>query len=114
MSSESGDASVSFLEFKMAEDDQYGYYPWGKVDFDKLMNSLRQDLFIEKHLYRLKDMPHILNVRIYVYYSEVDKGIVFRTSNRIPGIFNWCVVTTKAKYDKFMLEKFNKVIFSYV
>ncbi|KAF3685386.1 hypothetical protein FXO37_00702 [Capsicum annuum] len=43
--SETDDATVSFIEFNVAEDGRYEQYPWGKIAFNKLMNSLRQDFF---------------------------------------------------------------------
>ncbi|PHU30078.1 hypothetical protein BC332_02171, partial [Capsicum chinense] len=53
---------VSYIEFNMVADGRYEQYPWGKIYFNKLMNSLRQDFFVEKQLYRLGGMPHVLNI----------------------------------------------------
>ncbi|KAF3683765.1 hypothetical protein FXO38_00622 [Capsicum annuum] len=62
----------------MVEDGRYEQYPWGKIAFNKLMNSLRQDFFVEKQLYYLGGMTHVLNVWIYECCSEVDKSIACR------------------------------------
>ncbi|KAF3670718.1 hypothetical protein FXO37_08404 [Capsicum annuum] len=97
-----------FVEFNKIENGRYEQYPWGKIAFNKLMNSLRQDFFVEKQLYRLGGMPHVLNVWMYKYCSEVDKGITCRIGNRIPRICNWFVVGTKPKFKKSMNRMFRK------
>ncbi|PHT99354.1 hypothetical protein BC332_31697 [Capsicum chinense] len=71
-------------------------------------DPLRKDFFIEKQLYRLGGMPHVLNVWMYEYCSEVDKDIACRIDNRIPRICNWFVVGTKPKFEKFMNGMFSK------
>ncbi|KAF3670614.1 hypothetical protein FXO38_06996 [Capsicum annuum] len=108
--SETDDAAISYIEFNMVEDGRYEQYPWGKIAFNKLMNSLRQDFFIEKQLYRLGGMPHVLNVKMYECCSEVDKEISFHIGNRIPSICNCFVVGTKPKFEKFMNGMFIKVV----
>ncbi|KAF3664809.1 hypothetical protein FXO37_11330 [Capsicum annuum] len=102
--------AISYIEFNMVEDGRYEQYPWGKIAFNKLMNSLRQDFFIEKQLYRLGGMPHVLNVKMYECCSEVDKEISFHIGNRIPSISNCFVVGTKPKFEKFMNGMFIKVV----
>ncbi|KAF3656456.1 hypothetical protein FXO38_14144 [Capsicum annuum] len=55
-------------------------------------------------------MPHVLNVWMYEYCSEVDKDIACRIDNRILRICNWFVVGTKPKFEKFMNRMFSKVV----
>ncbi|KAF3678929.1 hypothetical protein FXO38_03010 [Capsicum annuum] len=81
--SEIDDVTVSYIKFNMVKDGRYEQYPWGKIAFNKLLNSLRQDFFIEKQLYRLGGMPHVLNVWMYECYSKVDKDIVCRIDNHV-------------------------------
>ncbi|KAM3395580.1 hypothetical protein P3S68_004586 [Capsicum galapagoense] len=102
----------SVIEFNKIENGRYEQYPWGKIAFNKLMNSLRQDFFIEKQLYRLGGMPHVLNVWMYKYCSEVDKDITCRIGNRIPRICNWFVVGTKPKFKKSMNRMFRKYVYT--
>ncbi|KAF3644756.1 hypothetical protein FXO37_21311 [Capsicum annuum] len=73
--------AINFLEFKIVEDGRYEQYPWGKIAFNKLMNSLRQGFFIEKQLYGLEGMPYVLN---YVYTNispTVDEMKCLQLSN---------------------------------
>ncbi|XP_016579093.2 uncharacterized protein LOC107876749 [Capsicum annuum] len=110
--SETDDAAVSYIEFNMVEDGRYKQYPWEKIAFNKLMNSLRQDFFVEKPLYRLGGMPHVLNIWMYECCSEVDKDISCRIDNRIPRICYWFVVETKPKFRKFMNGMFSKYLYT--
>ncbi|KAH0719604.1 hypothetical protein KY285_015635 [Solanum tuberosum] len=54
---QTGDSSISVNEFLMVEDGRYQVYPWGKIAFTKLMDSLRQDFNLSKQLYRTKCHP---------------------------------------------------------
>ncbi|PHT99977.1 hypothetical protein BC332_29765 [Capsicum chinense] len=109
---ETDDATVSYIEFNMVEDGRYEQYPWGKISFNKLLSSLRKDFFVEKKLYRLGGMPHVLNVWMYECCSEVDKDIACRIGNGIPRICNWFVVGTKPKFEKFMNGMFSKYAYT--
>ncbi|KAF3634504.1 hypothetical protein FXO37_26453 [Capsicum annuum] len=110
--SEIDDAAVSYIEFNMVADGRYEQYPWEKISFNKLMNSLRQDFFVEKQLYRLGGMPYVLNIWMYKCCSEVDKDIACRIGNGIPRICNWFVVGTKPKFKKFMNGMFSKYVYT--
>ncbi|PHT59599.1 hypothetical protein CQW23_01962 [Capsicum baccatum] len=110
--SETDDAVVSYIEFNMVADGRYEQYSWGKISFNKLMNSLRQDFLVEKQLYRLGGMPHILNVWMYKCCSEVDKDIACRIGTGIPRICNWFVIRTKSKFEKFMNGMFSKYAYT--
>ncbi|KAF3671406.1 hypothetical protein FXO37_08072 [Capsicum annuum] len=94
----------------MVENYSYEQFSWGKSSFEKLIASWRQDFFVEKQLYSMGEMPHVLNVWMYEYCSKVDSMIAERMGNDIPRIFNWKVVRIKVKYEKFMGGMFNKVI----
>ncbi|KAF3674705.1 hypothetical protein FXO38_05090 [Capsicum annuum] len=81
-------------------------------DFHKLMNSLRKDFFIEKQLYRLGGMPHVLNIWMYECCSEVYREIAYRIDNRILRICNWFVIETNPKFEKFMNGMFSKYVYT--
>ncbi|KAF3647831.1 hypothetical protein FXO37_19746 [Capsicum annuum] len=88
----------------MVENGTYEQFSWGKSSFEKLIALWRQDFFVAKQLYSMGGMPHVLNVWMYEYCSEVDSTIAERVENVIPQIFNWQVVGIKVKYEKFMTE----------
>ncbi|KAF3636289.1 hypothetical protein FXO37_25500 [Capsicum annuum] len=71
-----------------------------------------QTFFVEKQLYRLGGMPHILNVWMYECCSEVDKDIACHIGNGIPRICNWFVVGTKPKFEKLMNGMFSKYAYT--
>ncbi|KAG5609651.1 hypothetical protein H5410_020932, partial [Solanum commersonii] len=103
-----GETSIKIEEFLMVEDDTYELYHWGKIAFDKLITSLRQDFNQSKQMYRLFGMPYALNVWTYECASSINPEIVVKVVNGIPGICNWTVVVVKPKYEKFMSSIFSE------
>lgn len=79
----------------MVEDGSYVNFPWGKEAYIKLISSFRQDCTTAKKLYRLSDMPYILNLWIYECASEVPYDIAIKPGDHIPRILNWRVVGLK-------------------
>ncbi|KAH0651774.1 hypothetical protein KY284_031686 [Solanum tuberosum] len=103
-----GETSIKIEEFLMVEDGTYELYPWGKIAFDKLITSLRQDFNQSKQMYRLFGMPYALNVWTYECASSINPGIVVKVANGIFRICNWSVVAVKTKYEKFMSSIFSE------
>ncbi|KAF3614857.1 hypothetical protein FXO37_35764 [Capsicum annuum] len=60
----------------------------GKDFFQQVNELIETGLFVEKQLYRLGGMPHVLNVWMYECCSKIDKDIACRIGNGIPRIFN--------------------------
>ncbi|KAH0725378.1 hypothetical protein KY284_001243 [Solanum tuberosum] len=89
-------------------DGTYALYPWGKIAFDKLITSLRQDFNQSRQMYRLFGMPYALNVWTYECASSINPEIVVKVANGIPSICNWTVVAVKPKYEKFMSSIFSE------
>ncbi|KAM3340703.1 hypothetical protein P3S68_028337 [Capsicum galapagoense] len=96
----------------MVEDGRYEQFPWGKASFQKLIATWRQDFFVEKQLYSIGGIPHVLSVLMYECYSEVDSTIDECIGNVIPSIFNWKIVGIKVKYEKFMAGMFSKFVYT--
>ncbi|PHT88215.1 hypothetical protein T459_10321 [Capsicum annuum] len=82
----------------MVEDSRYEQFPWGKASFQKLIATWKQEFFVQKQLYSIGGMPHVLNVWMYECCSEVDSTTAERVGNVIPRIFNWKVVGIKFVY----------------
>ncbi|KAF3683027.1 hypothetical protein FXO37_02055 [Capsicum annuum] len=79
------EAPINVAHFQMAEDGHYIHFSWGKITFEKLINSWRQDFKIKKTALRHK--------------------------NIIPRILNWSVECTRPKYESFMSGMFSKCSF---
>ncbi|WMV16225.1 hypothetical protein MTR67_009610 [Solanum verrucosum] len=92
----------------MVEDGRYQVYPWGQIAFTKLMDSLRQDFNLSKHLYRLYGMPYALNVWTYEFASQLNPEIVVKEQNVIPRICNLRVVALKPKFEMLMSSIFQE------
>ncbi|KAH0681199.1 hypothetical protein KY284_022284 [Solanum tuberosum] len=103
-----GEPFIKIEEFLMVEDGTYELYPWGKIAFDKLITSLRQDFNQSKQMYRLFGMTYALNVLTYECASSINPEIVVKVANGIPRICNWTVVAVKPKYEKFMSSIFSE------
>ncbi|KAG5618305.1 hypothetical protein H5410_018129 [Solanum commersonii] len=76
-----GETSIKIEEFLMVKDGTYELYPWGKIAFDKLITSLRQDFNQSKQMYRLFGMPYALNVWTYECASSINPEIVVKVAN---------------------------------
>ncbi|KAF3622024.1 hypothetical protein FXO38_31543 [Capsicum annuum] len=100
------------LDFVIVKNGSYEQFPWGKSSFEKLIVTWRQDFLVEKQLYSMGGMSHVLNVWMYECCSEVDSAIAERVGNVIPRIFNWKVVGIKVKYEKFMGGIFSKFVYN--
>ncbi|PHT38060.1 hypothetical protein CQW23_21633 [Capsicum baccatum] len=69
----------------MVEDGKYEQFSWGKASFQKLIATWRQDFFVEKQLYSIGEIPHVLSVLMYECSSEVDSTISECVSNDFEG-----------------------------
>ncbi|KAF3671202.1 hypothetical protein FXO38_06714 [Capsicum annuum] len=108
MLSQHKEAPINVAHFQMVEDGRYIHFPWGKITFEKLINSWWQDFRVAKQLYSLGGMPHALSVWIFECCSAVDKKTTLQHENIIPRILNWPVECTRPKYESFMPGIFNK------
>ncbi|KAH0761455.1 hypothetical protein KY290_017528 [Solanum tuberosum] len=59
-------------------------------------------------MYRLADMPYVLNVWIYECASAIDDEIAVKVGNFIPRICDWRVVGVKPKFGMFMSSIFSQ------
>ncbi|PHU28731.1 hypothetical protein BC332_00824 [Capsicum chinense] len=100
------------LDFVIVKNGSYEQFSWGKSSFEKLIVTWRQDFLVEKQLYSMGGMSHVLNVWMYECCSEVDSAIAERVENVIPRIFNWKVVGIKVKYENFMGGIFSKFVYN--
>ncbi|KAF3639197.1 hypothetical protein FXO38_22811 [Capsicum annuum] len=97
---------VLFSDFKMVEDGKYEFISWGKMSLSRLMASLRQEFSMDKRLYRLGDIPQVLNVWMFELCSNVDTKVVVKKGNSIPRILNWRVVAVRPQFNQFMTGMF--------
>lgn len=104
-----GETFIRIEEFLMVEDGRYEMYPWGQIEFNKLITSLRQDFNQSKQMYRLFGMPYAFNVWIYECASTLSPDLAVKVVNGIPRICNWTVVAEKPKYEKLMSSIFFEV-----
>ncbi|PHT95728.1 hypothetical protein T459_03610 [Capsicum annuum] len=79
------------------------------MSFSELMASVRQEIFVEKKLYRLGGIPQVLNVWMFELCLNVDTKVAVKEGNNIPRILNWRVVAVRPQFNQFMTEIFSKV-----
>ncbi|KAM3322719.1 hypothetical protein P3S67_003870 [Capsicum chacoense] len=92
----------------MVENGKYEFISWGKMSFSSLMASLRQEFSMDKRLYRLGDIPQVLNVWMFELCSNVDTKVVVKKGYNIPRILNWRVVAVRSQFNQFMIRMFIK------
>ncbi|KAF3634219.1 hypothetical protein FXO37_26593 [Capsicum annuum] len=100
---------VPFSDFKMVEDGKYQFFPWGKVSFSRLMDSLRQEFSMKKQRYRLGGIPQVLNVWMFELCSNFESNVVVKEGNNILRVLNWKVVAVQPQFNHFMNGMFSKI-----
>ncbi|KAG5630327.1 hypothetical protein H5410_002044 [Solanum commersonii] len=106
--SQLGDAPIPIEDFFMVEDGSYKQFPWGQLDFTKLMKSFRKEYKPDKQMYRLNGFTYELNIWVYECASAMHNEIAVRDGNGIPRVCNWKVVGAKPKYEMFMENIFTE------